>query len=157
MEPNTSALPASIDPNRLVLCLWYLEDQSRFYLDYFSDFETTTEAWVADKIIWLRQRKPIQELLPDICGGCLQTWAPTIGGRVRIVCPRCYDNSWTSQYLLYDYRCKMAEILNVSEHVLESYLALALWFKKITGPMRTTNQPESQREQGSRSTDARIA
>lgn len=120
----------SMNPDKLTFCIWYLTDQHALYKDYFSGFHKLVSVWDSAIDTLPKEDKPIEESIPDICGCCLRVFGHTNGGRVRIVCSDCYTRPWSGAFLKFDYRQKLAEILNMEEYVLESYLALALWHHK---------------------------
>lgn len=118
-----------MDRSRLFLLILYLKDQKTFYVENMLLFRE-----VASKFSLPMHRSPINANLPNICRNCGHTTDECIGGALKLVCPTCYDpaqqRSSEEALLGWYYVPPMAEILNCSEQILDSYMSLAMYFIK---------------------------
>lgn len=110
---------------KLVSCILYLKDQKRFYLDQHQDFYVLVEWLVGEKELEQAECEVLDSYGPDVCGECLHPFDPTISGRLREGCCFC-KFSEERPLLHYYWPMKMAEILNTSYNVLETYMAFAV-------------------------------
>jgi len=89
--------------------------------------------WNGEELFLEKQTIPIAGYYPDICAFCCFIREPfpkvTWSGRVRHGCTYCQAAiPFSQQGIRYLWPAQLADILYVSETVLETYLAQALWY-----------------------------
>jgi hypothetical protein len=133
---NTATLDsATLDSTRVSLTILYLRNQKFFYMNYGEEFSLLCD-WMLEGEQPLQD--PIESCHADICGACLCLFDMIPAGRVRDYCRRCHATrlAWRDQYVKYLWPPELAEALRISEMLLQTYLAEALYKIKTQNHIR---------------------
>ena len=118
----------------LVSCfVLYLSYQEQMYIEYHSWFRKVRPIFITDKELEsLRVLK--DDMAPDICSACGQSFGSTIAGRVRDNCPYCKQNGitmWNQRLLRFWWDSGMSEcLLGLGYDQMNYYLSQALFIYK---------------------------
>lgn len=114
------------EAERITLCILYLRWQELYFEEHQEQFGELCNWMLEDEPI---NTQPHEEQFPDVCANCGQYYGDVRAGHVTYGCASCQASIPFSECVVrYMYPPKLAEALRVSECVLETYLATAIYY-----------------------------